>query len=249
VSNKKATKPKPDTSCRVFQRDKLNPPVSVRSYPLTEKQKNFLELATHKDTKIIFLSGPAGSSKSFISVLVALELLNNKKVAECFYCRPIIESADSGARLGFLPGEYANKVAPYEEVLISKLQELLNKGDIDRLMKKEQRIKTLTVNFLRGASLRSTMGIIDEAQNFTLKECKTILTRIGEFSKFIICADVTQSDLPDSKQGGFQKLFDHFKIDNPKFKEIGIHCIEFTKEDILRSELCAFLVEELTCIH
>lgn len=234
---------KPDNSPKIFQREKLTQPVKIREYPLTEKQKAFIELSIHKDTRIIFLSGPAGSSKSFLSVLSALTLLNEKKISDFFYVRPIIESADSGSRLGFLPGDYNAKIAPYEQVLFDKLEELVNAGDMKRLQT-EERFKTLTVNYLRGASLTAKMGIIDESQGFCLSEMKTILTRIGKYSKFIVCADPTQSDLPLNKQGGFMKLFNHFK-DSEEAQKQGIFCVEFDSSDIQRSALCAYLVGEL----
>jgi len=243
MSNKKVSNNKPDNSPKIFQREKIDYTLSIRDYPLTEKQKAFLELATHRDTRIILLSGPAGSSKSFLGVLSALTLLNQKKISDFFYTRPIIESSDSGSRLGFLPGDYNDKIAPYEQVLVDKLEELLNKGDKDKL-EKDERFKTLTVNYLRGASLTAKMGIVDESQNYTFGELKTILTRIGKYSKFIVCADPSQSDLPHGKQGGFEKLFEHFKNKEEAEKQ-GIFCIKFENSDILRSELCAYLVEEL----
>ena len=209
---------KPDTSPRVHQREKIDYQLDIRPYPLTEKQKAFIELATHKDTRIILLKGPAGSSKSYLSVLAALMLVNDKRISDFFYCRPILESADQGSKLGFLPGTLELKVSPYEQILYDKLEELLNKGDILKLQK-EERFKTLLVNYLRGASLTAKMGIIDESQGFTLAECKTILTRIGKYSKFIMCADPAQSDLPLNKQGGFMRLFEHFRNNDEAEKQ------------------------------
>ena len=202
-----------------------------------------MELMCHGDTWIVFLFGPAGSSKSYLGVLSALTLLNQKKISDFFYTRPILESADSGSRLGFLPGDFDSKVAPYEQVLVDKLEELLTKPEIEKLRKGE-RYKTLIVNYLRGASLTAKMGIIDESQGFTFLELKTILTRIGKYSKYIICADPAQSDLPSNKQGGFERLFNHFK-NSKEAESQGIFCIEFDNGDILRSDLCAFLVQEL----
>lgn len=232
-----------DKSQKVHQREKIGYELDIRPYQLTEKQKAFVELATHKDTRIIFLKGPAGSSKSYLSVLSALVLLNQKKISDFFYCRPILESADQGAKLGFLPGTLELKVSPYEQILYDKLEELLNKGDVSKLQK-EERFKTLLVNYLRGASLNAKMGIIDEVQGFTFGELKTILTRIGKYSKFIFCADPNQSDLPTNKQGGFTRMFDHFQ-GNPDAEKQGIFCVEFDAKDIMRSNLCAYLVEEL----
>lgn len=242
MPNKRTSAKAPDNSPKVYQREKIDRELKIREFPITPKQQAFLDLVLDKRTRIVFFQAPAGASKSMMSVLSALHLLNLKKISDFFYCRPILESADSGSRLGFLPGEYNSKIAPYEEVLHAKLEELLNKGDIDYLWK-DQRVKTLTVNFLRGASLTAKMGIIDEAQNFVFGELQTLLTRIGKYSKYIICADPSQSDLPKAKQGAFSMLFDHFNT--VKAQENGIYCVEFTNDDIVRSDLCRFLVEEL----
>ena len=110
---------KNDTSPIVYQRPKLKYEMSIFERELTEKQKEFLNIALNKDTKMIFVSGPAGSSKTYISIYVALKLMNLKKVSDILYLRSAVESADS--KIGFLPGEADEKMAPYIQPLLDKL--------------------------------------------------------------------------------------------------------------------------------
>src|ERR1700675_3890607 len=124
-----------DKSPIIPQRNKIKNLLSIYERELKEKQKLFLELALDKTTKIIFVSGPAGTSKTYMAVLSALKLLNQRRVSDLIYIRAAVESSD--AKLGFLPGEAYEKMAPYQQPLMDKLLEFLNKGDIDILTKEE----------------------------------------------------------------------------------------------------------------
>ena len=238
-------KNKPDNSPRVYQKPKIKFDLNIRVRPdLTDKQKEILALIQHKDTKIVFLTGPAGSSKSMLSVQAGLHLLNDKKVAEMSYIRPTVESADS--HLGFLPGDIAAKISPYEKVLLDKLEELLPTGDIANLYS-EDRIKSEVVNYCRGASWAGKYVILDEAQDFSFNEIKTLLTRLSVFSKMVICADPSQSDLPFNKQGGFERIVSLFS--DEEAKALGIYSVQLEECDIVRSELCKFLVSRFKKDH
>ena len=236
---KKVSKPqKPDTSPQVFQREKIDWELKIRELPWTEKQKAFISLALNKDTKIIFLEGPAGTSKTTVAVRVGLELLNLRRVGELVFTRAAVESADS--KLGMLPGDIEHKLGEYMTPFDDKFEELLCAADRTRL-KAEKRIIYKPVNFCRGASWTAKYIVVDEAQNLTLNELQTLLTRVGRFSKIIVCADPCQSDLPQNKQGGFKICSDLF--DTAAAQDMGIFSAHFTKEDIVRSELCKFVVE------
>lgn len=237
---KKKTKsnPKPDTSPQVYQREKIKWELKIRELPWTVKQKAFLTLANDKNTKIIFLTGPAGTSKTTVAVRAGLELINQKKISDIVFIRAAVESADS--KLGMLPGDIDHKVGEYMTPFDDKLEELLPTGDIVKL-KAEKRLIYKPVNFCRGASWTARCIIVDEAQNLTLNELQTILTRLGMFSKIIICADPDQSDLPSTKQGGFKICSNIFDTDEAQAK--GVYSARFTNEDIVRSELCKFVVE------
>ena len=229
-----------DTSPRVHQREKINYVLNLRGLDWTEKQKAFIELATHKDTKIVFLSGPAGTSKSILAVYCSLLLLNQKRVSDIVYVRTIVESASIS--LGSLPGSVDEKVHNFVSVLNDKLEELLPTGDIKKLHA-DERIKGIPVNYLRGASYNAKVVILDEFQNATFSETTTALTRIGKFTKYFILGDPMQTDLRHKEQSGFQPMFDVFNTEQAKAE--GIYCIKFGKEDIMRSEILKFIVEQI----
>jgi phosphate starvation-inducible PhoH-like protein len=229
-----------DTSPYVPQRDKINFQLNIAELPWTEKQKAFIELVQHKDTKIVFLSGPAGTSKSILAVYTALKLLNEKKISEIIYIRSIIESASKS--LGSLPGEADDKFRPFAAPLLDKLEELLRPPDVKRLLL-DNRVKPVPVNYLRGASYNVNFVIADEMQNAEFSEIQTIITRIGHFSKFVFCGDPMQTDLKEKHRSGFKQMFDLFNCEESQ--QQGIYCIEFGKEDIMRSGILKYIIEKL----
>jgi len=228
-----------DKSVHIHQGKKLSLNINIKEQQiLTEKQKLFLELALKKESKIIFVSGPAGTSKTYLSILTALKLLNEHKVSDLIYIRSAVESSDS--KLGFLPGESHEKMAPYLQPLIDKLEEFLNKGDID-FLQKNGHIDSVPVGFLRGLNWNAKVIISDESQNMTTKELVTLVTRVGEFSKLFILGDPDQSDI--GNKSGFKKMVDLFSDDESK--ENGVYTFEFTEEDIVRSKLVKFLIKKI----
>lgn len=229
-----------DKSPKVPQRTKIDYTLSLRGLDWTEKQKAFIDLALNKDTKIIFLSGPAGTSKSILAVYCALVMLNEKRISDIIYVRTIIESA--AVSMGTLPGDEHSKLKYFVSVLNDKLEELLPAGDIKKL-NMDERVKGMPVNYLRGASYNAKAIIVDEAQNGTFNELLTCLTRIGKFTKYFILGDPMQTDLKHKDQSGFKPMYDIFNTD--KAKEEGIFCVEFGKEDIMRSEILKFIIEQV----
>ena len=177
---------KPDNSPIIPQRSKLKSVLKIYQRELTDKQKQFLALAADKTAKVIFVSGPAGTSKTFLAVYHALNMINEKRVSDLVYIRSAVECSD--AKLGFLPGEADEKMTPYIQPLLDKLTEMLPKGDIDILLK-EERVTGVPVGFLRGLNWNAKAIIADEAQNMTFKELFTLITRTGEFSKVFILGD------------------------------------------------------------
>ena len=237
---KKNTIPPKDNSPYVFQRDKIAFEIQLRQLPWTQKQKDIIELMSHKDTKVVFLSGPAGTSKSIVSTYCALKLLNEKKVSEVIYIRSVVESASKS--LGYLPGTQDEKMSPFLMPLVDKMEELLPQCDVNKLVN-EGRVKGIPINFLRGASFNVNFIIADEMQNAEFSEIQTIITRIGNFSKFVFCGDPMQTDIHDKSKSGFKPIFDIFN--NEESRAQGIFCVELGKEDILRSEILKFIVEKL----
>ena len=227
-----------DRSPIIPQRSKLRSTLHVYQRDLTPKQKEFLELASSKDTKLIFVSGPAGTSKTYLAIKVALEMISAKRVSDLIYVRSAVESSD--AKLGFLPGEADEKMAPYIKPLLDKLEEFLPKADIDILMK-EERVSATPVGFLRGLSWNAKVIIGDECQNMTYKELFTLITRIGEFSKVFILGDPEQPDI--NGKSGFIKMISHF--DDEESRQNGIHVFRFGEEDIVRSGLVQFIIRKV----
>lgn len=187
---------------------------------------------------MVFIAGPAGTAKTFTSILAGLQLINEKKVSEIIYVRSAVESSDS--KLGFLPGEMDEKMSPYIQPLVDKLEELLPRHDIEKL-KKEERIHGFPINFLRGLNWNAKVIVADEAQNMTKKELITLVTRVGQFSKLYICGDPDQSDI--GVKSGFSSMVNIFSDDESK--ENGIYTFRFTEEDIVRSELVKFILKKL----
>jgi phosphate starvation-inducible PhoH-like protein len=226
-----------DRSVRVEQRDKIgfDLPIDVK-FTLTPKQQEFIRIAADKKTKFLLVTGAPGTSKSYLAVLAALQALKEKRAGEIHYIRQPVES--SSFNIGFLKGEASSKLAPYMEVLNCKLREFLPDGTIKQLQK-EERIKTNTPGFMRGASLNVSYTICDEAQNFLVKDFLLMMTRLGKFSKMIFAGDLRQSDIKDS---GFERVFNLF--DNQESRDQGIFTFKFGREDIVREEVIAFILDK-----
>lgn len=202
---------------------------------LNPKHQEFLNLIQNEKTNMIFVNGPAGSAKTYVGVYGALELLKQEKIDEIVYIRSIIESASRS--IGALPGEIDEKFQPYTMPLVDKLREIIPAGQIPPLFTNHM-IRTVPVNFTRGLTFHRACVIIDEAQNLTKKELITILTRFGTRSIYIVCGDAYQNDIKDS---GFKEIMNAFNTD--KSLAHNIHCIEFTRDEIVRSAILKHIVD------
>lgn len=229
---------KKDRSPVVFQRNKIDSPLHIIHRELSEKQQKFMDLALDKEVKMLLVSGPAGTTKTYLAVLASLMLMNEKKVSDILYVRSIVESAD--VKMGTLPGEADDKLSPYKRPLIDKLDELLPKDNINYLIK-DNRIEGLPVGYLRGLNWNAKAIVADEMQNCTKKELVTLMTRMGQFSKLFLCGDPQQSDI--NGRSGFQSIFNLFNDDESKTH--GIYTFEFTEDDILRSEIVKFIAKKV----
>jgi len=212
------------------------------SHKFKQENKNhikFLELIESQDTNMVFGSGPAGTNKTFLSVLAGLKLIQNKEYERLIYIRSVVESADRN--IGSLPGEIEDKFSPWTIPLMEKMEELIaNKSVINRLICKNV-IQSMPVNFARGRTFLNSFVIFDEAQNSSLQEIKTVLTRFGEGSKYVVLGDPLQSDI--NGKSGFFSIKEKFS--NPQSEENGIFTINFGEEDIIRSGILKFIVERL----
>lgn len=223
-----------------FNIPQLKQNIIVNSLKLDEKQLHFLEKSLASKTKIMFINGPAGTSKTYMSVYSALRLLSAMDELDLVYVRTVIESAEKG--LGALPGDLAEKFNPYMAPLMDKLDEMLPKNtSLKHDLLEKGRISAMPINFLRGASWRDKVIVADEAQNFTFKELVTLVTRLGENTKLFICGDSMQSDI--NGKSGFNdmcRLFNDYRS-----RQKGIEYFEFNEEDIKRSAILRYIVQKL----
>lgn len=228
-----------DTSPYVYQRDKLSIQLNIKQrYELNNKQKSFVETALDKESRMIICDGLWGSSKTFLSVYCALELLNQKKVGSIMYLRAPVEA---GKGIGFIPGSAEEKINPYAEPLYEKLHEFLSEPEI-KLLEKEKRIEIVPPGFIRGRSWSCKAIIIDEAANFSRGMLELILSRVGPFCKVFLIGSRHQSDIGNS--AGFMEVFNSF--DDKESKEHGIYTYEFNDEsDIVRSGFSKFVMRKL----
>jgi phosphate starvation-inducible PhoH-like protein len=211
-----------------------------QKFHLNDHHKAFVEKAMNDESQIMFCDGPAGSSKTYLAVYVALSMLREKKIDEIVYIRSIVESATR--KLGSLPGEVDDKFKPWSIPLIEKCDELVGKHITEMLFQSDY-LKSIPVNFLRGATFANNVVIVDEAQNLEHSELVTILTRFGKNCKLFVIGDSLQSDIQKS---GFEKIMSAF--DTADSNSNGIHTFHFTEEDITRSKLLKFIVKVIAGI-
>ena len=159
---------KKDTSPVVHQRDKVDSSFRVKALKWTPKQKEFIDTALNKETKIMFLNGPAGTGKSLLAVYCALRMLTERRVSDIIYIRSAVESSDS--KLRYLPGDADQKLHFYNLPFLEKMDELLNAKDMKKLID-DERVSMYPVNYARGMSWNAKCVIFDEVQNPTHLSC------------------------------------------------------------------------------
>jgi phosphate starvation-inducible PhoH-like protein len=207
-------------------------------FKLNEVHNSFMELCLYKDTKMVFVDGPAGSGKSYLAVYAALQMLLKKEVNQIIYLRSIVESGSKS--IGSLPGELELKFQPYIGPMVEKLEELVGPKIGGELIKNGY-IKCMPVNFVRGLTFRNSIVIMEETQNMTREEIVTCITRFGENTKFIIIGDSYQSDI--GNRSGFVKIQQSFN--DKESEEKGIHNFVFTNNEIVRSEILKFIMSKI----
>ena len=197
----------------------------------TPTQNLYLEnIASHD---ITFGIGPAGTGKTYLAVASAVDALERSSVQRIVLTRPAVEA---GERLGFLPGDLAQKVDPYLRPLYDALYELMG---YDKVMKAFERnaLEIAPLAFMRGRTLNNAFVILDEAQNTTPEQMKMFLTRIGFGAKAVVTGDVSQIDLP---KGAMSGLIDAERV----LKRVkGIAVTRFTSADVVRHPLVARIVD------
>lgn len=224
-----------------FQKPPIKNQLKINELKWTNKQREFFKVALDDQTRVMFLSGPAGTSKTIMAVYAGLRLLNQQKISDIMYLRSAVESSES--RLGFLPGSAEEKLAFYNLPFLDKLDELVCNASATKL-EKEGRISMFPVNFARGMNWNGKFIILDEAQNSSFKEIVTVLTRLGHGTKCFVLGDPMQTDLRNAC-GSFNEVLGAFS--NNESREKGIHTFELNEDDILRSEIVKFIVKTINC--
>jgi len=193
-----------------------------------EAQKEFVKLITDKE--IVICSGPAGTGKSYVSIARAIELLQSKEnnFEKIIIFKPAVEVEE---KHGFLPGDIMEKIMPYAESSLGIIEKLIGKAARDRMIM-DGIIEIKALAYIRGANIDNAIVIMEEAQNMSPNQMKTLLTRIGINSKFIISGDMDQSDrYTNIKQSGLYDAMNRLR----SIEEIGF--FEFTANDIVRNPI------------
>lgn len=193
--------------------------------PRSVNQGLYIQLLRERD--IVFSYGPAGTGKTFIAIAFALNELLNKRYNKLILTRPVVEA---GENLGFLPGDYIQKINPYLIPLYDSINSILTM-EINAKLTSQNMIEIAPLAYMRGRTFNNSIVILDEAQNTTYTQMKMFLTRLGENSKLIITGDITQVDLPKKIKSG---MVEGIRIVS-EVSDIGI--VEFQEKDVVRHPL------------
>lgn len=198
--------------------------------PYTNGQKAYIQAI--RDNEITFGIGPAGTGKTYLAVAQAVAYLKSAKISRIILVRPVVEA---GERLGYLPGDMNEKVAPYLRPLYDAFYELLPAERFDRYFEKGV-IELAPLAYMRGRTLNDSFIILDEAQNTTPEQMKMFLTRLGFGSKAVITGDITQVDLPGTKESGLKVVQEILK------GVAGVSFIKLNDGDVVRHEIVQRIV-------
>jgi len=203
--------------------------VSVR--PKTQGQAKYVEAIAAND--LVFCIGPAGTGKTYLAVAMALSALKMGVLKRIVLARPAIEA---GEKLGYLPGDIQAKVNPFLKPLYDALEDMMAPVQVRKYIETEI-IEILPLAFMRGRTLNDAFIILDEAQNCTIRQMKTFLTRMGVRGKVVATGDITQVDLPPGEPSGLIDVQQRLKGVR------GVDFIYLTRKDILRHRLVQDIVD------
>ena len=197
----------------------------------TPRQQSYLKLIQEND--INFGIGPAGTGKTYLAVASAIDALNREKIKRIILVRPAVEA---GEKLGFLPGDLAQKVDPYLRPLYDALYDLGGYETVNRWFEK-QIVEIAPLAYMRGRTLNQSFIILDEAQNTTPEQMKMFLTRIGFGTKAVITGDITQIDLTKGQKSGLLEI-------EKVLKDIkGISFTKFQSKDVVRHPIVQKIID------
>lgn len=208
--------------------------VRIKHHVITARGENQVQYLRHIfQNDINFGIGPAGTGKTYLAVACAVHALETERVSRIILVRPIVEA---GERLGFLPGDLAQKVHPYLRPLYDALYEMLGFDNVAQLIERDI-IELVPLAYMRGRSLNDSFIILDEGQNTTTEQMKMFLTRIGFNSKAVITGDITQIDLANRRDSGLVHAIEVLRDVK------GISFTQFQPSDVVRHPLVQTIVE------
>lgn len=205
--------------------------VSKLIKPKSENQEKLIRSIAKND--LVFAIGPAGTGKTYLAVAQAAKMLKDGIVKKLVLSRPAVEAGES---LGFLPGDFKEKIDPYLKPLYDALAEMIPREQLKKYFDYET-IEVLPLAYMRGRTLNNAFVILDEAQNSTFVQMKMFLTRLGQNSKAVVTGDITQVDLDPSKESG---LISSIEV----LKDIGkIDFVMLTEADVVRHPLVKDIID------
>ena len=191
----------------------------------TPGQARLVEAARQSD--IAFAIGPAGTGKTYTAVALAVSALKSRQVKKIVLARPAVEAGES---LGFLPGNFRDKVDPYLRPLYDALEDMIEREKLQSYLERNI-VEIVPLAYMRGRTLNTSFVILDEAQNATAGQMKMFLTRLGAGSRAIVTGDATQTDLPSRSLSGLVQAREILEgVD-------GISFVDFGREDVVRHKL------------
>jgi phosphate starvation-inducible PhoH-like protein len=196
----------------------------------TFRQRQYINALRQRD--LTFCVGPAGTGKTFLAVVVAVQALLANEFEKLILTRPAVEA---GEKLGFLPGDLQQKVNPYLRPLYDAINEFIDPEKVPNLMERGV-IEVAPLAYMRGRTLNNAFIIVDEAQNTTPSQMKMVLTRLGFHSRMVITGDITQTDLLPHQESGLSVALHILK------NVQGISFCEFSQKDVVRHALVQRIV-------
>jgi len=200
-------------------------------------QRRYVDLIRNND--VVIATGPAGTGKTYLAMAMAVAALNRQEVTRVILARPAVEA---GEKLGFLPGDLAEKVNPYLRPLYDALHDMMSFDKATRLMERGV-IEVAPLAFMRGRTLNDSFVILDEAQNTTSEQMKMFLTRLGFNSVAVVTGDITQSDLGADTRSGLAEAAELLQ----GIEGIGFQ--EFTERDVVRHPLVQSIIRAYDRAH
>lgn len=199
----------------------------------TPKQVHYVEALRDAGVDLIFGVGPAGTGKTFLAVAAAVEALKSRQVERIVVTRPAVEA---GEKLGYLPGDLAEKVDPYLQPIWDAFRGHMSEIDL-KARRERKEIEVAPLAFMRGRTLTRAFVICDEAQNTTSLQMRMVLTRLGQGSRMVVTGDPSQVDLPRSEMSGLVHALSIIEGTE------GVEVIRFAAQDVVRHKLVAKIIE------